>query len=406
MTNFLILLRKNITFLLQAWLVLCTLTLSSQIEPTNQNPDYKDNPDFQNLISQGYKPVEIFEDLGNVKFITGKYEEASYWYTHFFNAHTSWEQVPDAYLKRYQLALASKNKDGAALNINQASAIVDVKSSYIPTSENTTVASNLTEPVNKEFLQKNLKEQILQGNWLDNDKYAKQRRKDYGKLELGLSVTAKGDLAYFSMEKMVKPTTGIFSKKKRVYRIYRAEIQDGEIALITELNLCPNDFSAMHPAVSPDGEKLFFASNMPGSYGNHDIYLVNLKSSGDMDKPKNLGEKINTAEDEIFPKILQDATTLTFASNGRQGFGGMDIYAASIRDRQVSIAEHLGRPINSQHDDYMIDVSATSDLVFVHSNRKGKNAKVSKLAIALRKKPINAKATNNWSRTHFEDDVP
>lgn len=129
-------------------------------------------------------------------------------------------------------------------------------------------------------------------------------------------------------------------------------------------------YSSGHPAVSPDGSRLYFTSDKPGGFGGKDLY-VSKRIGAKWGQPVNLGKSVNTEGDEMFPSILDDGT-LYFASDGLGGFGGLDVFAASdpydYGDWQVSNA---GYPINSSRDDFGLILTANRREGFFASNRGG-----------------------------------
>ncbi|MCB0373820.1 MAG: PD40 domain-containing protein [Muricauda sp.] len=195
-----------------------------------------------------------------------------------------------------------------------------------------------------------------------------------------MSITKDGKTAYFSKATYQKPLYGVFSKKELVHEIYRAENVNGEWTNITKMDVCPNHYSAKHPTVSDDGKRLFFASNMKGSYGKYDIYVADIKADGSLGVSKNLGPKVNTKEDELYPSIY-NGTILFFASEGRDGYGGLDLYATQVVQNTLTKAVNLGDHINSQSDDYAIQLSPEKKLGFVVSNR-GYNNTISQYTVA------------------------
>lgn len=195
-----------------------------------------------------------------------------------------------------------------------------------------------------------------------------------------MSVTADGKTAYFSQANYQKPLYGLFSKKELVYEIYRAEKVKGTWANFTKLEVCPDHYSAKHPAVSEDGKRLFFASNMRGSYGKYDIYVADINKDGSMGVSKNLGPKVNTKDDELYPNIY-NGTLLFFASEGHEGFGGLDLYATQVARNTLTPAVNLGDHINSDSDDYTIALSPEKKMGFVVSNR-GSNNTISQYTVA------------------------
>jgi len=152
----------------------------------------------------------------------------------------------------------------------------------------------------------------------------------------------------------------------------------------TELKVTRDTLSAYaHPAVSPDGEWLYFTSNMPGGKGGYDIWRVRLTSSG-TGSVENLGAPINTAGDELFPTFRPNGD-LYFSSNGHEGMGGLDIYIAhpttnivrndSADQSSLQIPHssfkiiHPGYPLNSQGDDFGMTFEGLKNQGYFSSNR-------------------------------------
>ena len=118
-----------------------------------------------------------------------------------------------------------------------------------------------------------------------------------------------------------------------------------------ELNISKDTLSSFaHPAVSPDGEWLYFVSDMPGGLGGLDIWRCQLLSSGETGGVENLGAPINTAGDEMFPTFRPNGD-LYFSSDGHPGLGGLDIFIAKPKTVGWTV-EHPGFPLNSQGDDF------------------------------------------------------
>lgn len=120
-----------------------------------------------------------------------------------------------------------------------------------------------------------------------------------------------------------------------------------------------------HPAVSPSGTYLYFTSDMPGGSGGKDIWRINLRERGG--SLENLGEWINTAGDEMFPYLRTDSL-LYFSSDGRGGFGGLDIYRAELMPSGGWNVTNMGKPVNSSSDDFGITF-AKGEQGFFSSNR-------------------------------------
>ena len=199
-----------------------------------------------------------------------------------------------------------------------------------------------------------------------------------------MSVTKDGQTAYFSQATYQKPLYGVFSKKEIIHEIYRAEKVNGEWKNVTKLDVCPKYASAKHPTISEDGKRLFFASNMRGSYGKYDIYVAEIKADGSLGVSKNLGPKVNTKEDELYPNIY-NGTLLFFASEGRDGFGGLDLYATQVSYNSLTPSVNLGSHINSSRDDYAIQINPEKGLSYVVSNR-GQNHTIAQITVAYGRK--------------------
>lgn len=130
------------------------------------------------------------------------------------------------------------------------------------------------------------------------------------------------------------------------------------------------------PTISADGLHLYFASDRSGGQGGTDIWvsrLVDMRQDGTpvWGKPENLGPAINTANDERSPFIAADGTTLYFASNGLEGFGGFDIYTAIMELGEWGAPVNLGAPINSKDDEMFFSASPAGRTFFFASTRPG-----------------------------------
>jgi len=203
-------------------------------------------------------------------------------------------------------------------------------------------------------------------------------------------LTNGGRTAYYSKTVYRKPVTGMFSKKKEIHKIYKADKVGGEWKKITEVAVCPADYSAMHPAVSPDGSRLFFASNMPGTFGEYDIYVATIQKNGTLGQAKNLGEKVNTAKNDMHPNPISNGS-LVFASDGRDGYGGLDVYMVEVGQRSVGLAVNMGNTINSSYDEYSVNLLQGDGSGYVVSNRIAKGKHAQNVAFNLNDKPINEK---------------
>ncbi len=127
-----------------------------------------------------------------------------------------------------------------------------------------------------------------------------------------------------------------------------------------------------HPAISQDELVLYFVSDMPGGIGGKDLWKVTRSNEGDdWSKPENLGEQINTVDDEVFPFVHADGT-LYFSSNGRIGLGGLDIFKATQNEDGMWEIENMKSPINSSADDFGIVFENDMERGYFSSTRKGR----------------------------------
>lgn len=129
-----------------------------------------------------------------------------------------------------------------------------------------------------------------------------------------------------------------------------------------------DNYSVGHPALTADGNTIYFVSDMPGGMGGTDIYSCKWQNR-QWGQPKNLGTSVNTVGNEMFPVILGDQ--LYFASNGFAGFGGLDLFKSEMTDGKWSIPVNLGSPVNSSYDDFALVLDARGKKGYFSSNRPG-----------------------------------
>ncbi len=213
----------------------------------------------------------------------------------------------------------------------------------------------------------------------------------------------KGDKTSFEKPKRIKgevttkyheAVTSFMPNKKEVYftrnNIYNNKVKtDGE--KVVKLNIYSsevdglkwnkdkpfqynnNEYSVGHPALSADGEVLYFVSDMPGGYGQTDIYMSTLDGNS-WSEPVNLGPGINTEGREMFPYVTQDGD-LYIASDGHGGLGGLDIFKVkrSNKNKKVTWGDvrNVGAPINSSYDDFSFHFGSDNSYGYFTSNRPG-----------------------------------
>jgi outer membrane protein OmpA-like peptidoglycan-associated protein len=153
-------------------------------------------------------------------------------------------------------------------------------------------------------------------------------------------------------------------------KIYKATNNNGKWVDQGVLDIFALDSIRLaHPALSPDEKTLYFASDAKGSYGQSDLYKIELYPDGTIGNPVNLGSTINTEARESYPFVTKD-NILLFASDGRLGLGGYDIYAVDLNIPNA-IPVHLGTPINSPFDDFDMNWDRETNQGVLSSNRPG-----------------------------------
>ena len=130
-------------------------------------------------------------------------------------------------------------------------------------------------------------------------------------------------------------------------------------------------FAELGACSSPDGKTLYFTSERQGGFGMQDIYMVKRKSRTEWERPVNLGEVVNTQEDDAGIFIAPDGKTLFFTSKGHASMGGYDIFKTTMENGKWTKPVNLGYPINTIYDDLCFSLSIDAKTGYISSNRKG-----------------------------------
>ncbi len=186
-----------------------------------------------------------------------------------------------------------------------------------------------------------------------------------------VTISADGNTIYFSSDSFRENS---FEKDKvnklklGKNNLYKATKSGDSWGNIKPLPFNSKEYSTSNPSLSRDGKTLYFSSNMPGSIGGVDIWKVAINGE-DFGTPENLGPKVNSEGNESFPFIADDNKTLYFASSGKPGLGGLDVYKADLSNG--SEATNMGKPINSEKDDFGFTFNKEKNQGFFSSNRNG-----------------------------------
>jgi peptidoglycan-associated lipoprotein len=173
---------------------------------------------------------------------------------------------------------------------------------------------------------------------------------------------------YFTRTDYTGKTVEKNLKNVSTLKLYHGKLNGNQWMMQSLLPFNSKDYSVGHPALSPDGNTLYFVSDMPWGYGGTDIYKVVFRN-GQWTSPQNLGAAINTEGNEMFPFFASDST-LYFASDGFVGLGGLDLYSVEWDGESYTKPENLQFPINSSKDDFGLIINAASNKGFFTTNRK------------------------------------
>lgn len=150
--------------------------------------------------------------------------------------------------------------------------------------------------------------------------------------------------------------------------VFKAKLEGGRMRDITPMPFNNVNYSCAHPTITADGKWMYFTSDMPGGFGETDIYVAEILGNGLTDKPVNLGTTINTEGKEMFPFVLEGM--LYFSSDGHYGLGGLDVFQTKIDDKgDYGEPKNLGKPINSNRDDFAYIIAEDKQSGYFSSNR-------------------------------------
>lgn len=367
---------------------------------------------YERVAERGYKDEKMFQKLGNAYYFNAELEKAAKWYTELFAMNS--EQDPEYYYRYSQslkavgdyakadkmlevfnkksgndqrAKLFEKNKDYLAeikansgrFDIEDAginSAFSDYGSSFLGNKlvfasarDTGGVSKKVFKWTNQSFTNLYSSEVNSNGKLEAPKKFNKKINSKFH--ESTPVFTKDGKTMYFTRNNFLDGKKGNDSQKVTLLKLYKAILEEGEWKNVTELPFNSNQYSVAHPALSIDDKTLYFASNMPGTLGQSDLFKVSINNDGSYGTPENLGKNINTEGRETFPFISGD-NELYFATDGRPGLGGLDIYVTKIgTNNSFSDVQNIGSPVNSANDDFALLIDSQSRNGFFTSNRSG-----------------------------------
>ena len=375
---------------------------------------------YENLAKKGYVNTSILQKLGDSYYFNGKLAQANQWYTELFEGEYKGKDLtvlPSEYYYRYaqtlkgvedykksleymnafaameqsdsRTALYNKNRDYLS-HIENQSDLYEVKSLSINTEYSDYGGSMLGDDLVFTSARATSTVKDSQLHAWTNESYTslyrvKVRPEGLGEPErfstnLDSQVndatavfTADGNTMYFTRNNAKHNGKSKQNKEHTsMLKIYKAVKQgDGLWGQVEALPINSDNYNTAHPALSPDGKWLYFASDRPESIGESDLYRVALYSNGGYGPVESLGMGINTAGRESFPFISSDSQ-LYFSSNGHPGLGGLDVFVSKLYpDGTLGPVVNMGKPINSSMDDFGFYFDPKEKKGFLSSNRAG-----------------------------------
>lgn len=360
------------------------------------------------FINEEHKTQDVYEKLGDCFYFNSMMEDAANWYQILFKTYK--DDVAPIYFYRYSQALKGINKfDEADYLLNKYNLLSNIYSNK--NLKTLAYFDSLNSLIDRPYIvhkiiNANTKSSDF-GTAYFNDKlvFASTRNSgknydwnkqpyldlfqaeisDNGNLknirsfsssintkthESNAIFTKDGKTMYFTRNNFIKGKKSKDKNKVTHLKIYKAQLIDTNWTNITELPFNGDNFSVEHPALSPDEKQLFFSSDMPGSLGSFDLFVVTINKDGTFSQPKNLGSKINTNHREQFPFISSN-NTLYFASDGHFGLGGLDIFKSEKTNGNYTTPINLSNQINSNLDDFAFIIDEKNETGYFSSNRKG-----------------------------------
>ena len=367
---------------------------------------------YERLFEKGYKSVEMLQNLGNAYYFKADLESAAKWYTELF-ALT--QDLDAEYYYRYAQSLKgikdykkadamlakfnekSGNDSRGQLAANQKDYLAQIKkNSGRYTLENAGINSDKSDYGSAFYKNKvifasardtagfgsrkhawngesftNLYGSVIgdRGTLSDAQRFGKKLNSKFH--ESTPVFTKDGKTVYFTRNNFLNGKKGKDADRVTLLKIYKATLDGDEWTEITELPFNSDQYNVAHPALSSDEKTLYFASNMPGTIGQSDIFKVTINNDGTFGTPVNLGKTINTEGRETFPFVSED-NELYFASDGHPGLGGLDVFVSEeMNDGTYKSVQNVGEPLNSSKDDFGYLIDAKSRIGYVTSNRDG-----------------------------------
>lgn len=364
---------------------------------------------YKKLLKSGFRSAEVYQKIGDSYYFNGDYAAAIPYYKTLFSLK---KPIAVEYYFRYTQSLKAQNKYNLAdkildqmpanlkrggrytLYLENKSYLQDIKSTeklykidtssinstysdfgafvygnkfYFASARDTSGLINRKHTWTDQSFLKLYEAQISESGSLRD---AKQVKTNFSKkLNQSSAIISKdGKTMYFTQNNSDGGKRVKNKNDKTLLKIFTASYNDKKWSNAVALPFNSDDYNCAHPALSNDGKFLYFSSDMPGTLGASDLYKVKIFEDGTFGVPFNLGNKINTEGRETFPFISAD-NKLYFASDGRPGLGGLDIYVTDLNLTETTLVENLGAEINSNSDDFAFFINSENNSGFFSSNR-------------------------------------
>ncbi len=369
---------------------------------------------FEKVANKGYKSEDMFKKLGNAYYFNSEFESAAKWYKELFAMNTS---VEPEYYYRYaqclkstgQIAEANKYLDefNAKSKNDSRGKIYKENLNYLDQIKANSGRYKIEDAgVNSKYSDYGsfvYNNKLYFASARDTGNFVKRKHTWTGEYftniydadldpstggaskvnkfksaintkfhEASPVFTKDGKTVYFTRNNYINGKKGKDDNKTTLIKLYKAELgKDNKWTNIAELPFNSDNYSTAHPALSPDEKTLYFASDMPGSIGQSDLYKVSINPNGGYGTPENLGNAINTEGKETFPYVTSE-NEIYFASDGYPGLGGLDVFVASIDNTgKISNVQNVGSDVNSPKDDFAYIINPETRRGFFSSNKDG-----------------------------------
>ncbi|XLS28238.1 OmpA family protein [Flavobacteriaceae bacterium M23B6Z8] len=368
---------------------------------------------YERVAKKGYKSPELFKKLGNSHYYNANYAEAANWYGELIALGDA-EIEPEYYFryaqslkseKRYEEADKMMEKFNETKTSDLRAQLFEEQPEYLEVIKFQSGRYEIEEfPLNSiysDFAPSFYERSLVFSSARDTGRFVRYKHAWneepfldlYGgpmssteivdgvvKFSDGINTryhesttafTKDGTTVYFTRNNFSDDGFGKDDEGINRLKIYRSTLIEGEWQEEEELPFNSDAYSVAHPALNSDENILYFASDMPGTSGLSDIFMVEIKEDGSFGEPVNLGPEINTEGRETFPYVSTGGN-LYFASDGHPGLGGLDVFVSRLKkDGMPTDVYNVGEPINSPSDDFTFIIDDATKSGYFASNRPG-----------------------------------